>query len=561
MRILMPLLCVTIFAIILKSLDPLRSPVIAALDPWGWVFSARQILETGQITSFFWETGYTPLHAYLIAAIASLTRTDAYDVVRYLPVVFALNVIPVYMFAWYVFRSPYVAASTAVLTITARYYFMRSSIGIPEGFGQLLLMFTLLCLLRSLESHSRRYAACTCLLMTLSILYYHLTFAILAPFLIVISFLFDREKRKKIALTVAKMSLPAIAFSALVWYGRVASSFITTYAIEKGYYYPTPSFSPGLSGIPEVMAFSIGKTGALALSDMGYAVSILGVAGFAFLLLNRNLDARRRFLVVYATVLLGLTLLAVTLGNVTHIAGVSALAVYLFSWLTVPVAALAAFAIFGALTRAAEVGMAKPNSVIHTRFVLGILLIVIVALATTANLCAVNYYKAGVSSGGIGLLTAHYYYKCLTDDEYDALSYLRDNSPANSTILVVGIDSYIASYYAIVSRRTVISVHELTDSGGHLAASAEIVRPGDLVRENATLILIFDGNNQAVYIIRGIAITGLAVAQGKAPAPIQSIARIEGLVMKDAAAFIVFGNKQIQVEQIAVTLDEVSVEM
>jgi asparagine N-glycosylation enzyme membrane subunit Stt3 len=218
------LLLVAAFALLLKAYDPVLSPVIGALDPWGWVVQTRQYLAAGQLDLFFAKTGYPPTFLYMIAGVASL-GIDAYDVIRYLPIISSLSVIPIYLLINEIFESRGVAATTALLTVTARWHFMRTSIGIPEGLSHILLAFALYYMLRSLKTERWANRACAIVFMAATILCYHFTIAILTVFLILLLIFVRFSTRKKDLEVLASIVIPAGLFSGIVWYFWVVGSF------------------------------------------------------------------------------------------------------------------------------------------------------------------------------------------------------------------------------------------------------------------------------------------------------------------------------------------------
>lgn len=497
---------VAAFALLLKACDPILSPVIGALDPWGWVVQTRQYLAAGQLGLFFAKTGYPPTFLYMIAGVASL-GIDAYDVIRYLPIISSLSVIPIYLLMNEIFESRGVAATTALLTVTSRWHFMRGSIGTPEGLSHTLLAFTLYYLLKSLKTEKRTYRAYAAILMAVTILFYHFTLVILAVFLALLFFFVRFGKRKRDLKVLGSIVIPAMLFGGIVWFFWVVGPIIRTYFIAKFIDYQAPQVEASLPGVLYLLAYSIGKLGARGLGLLGYVMVVLALLGFASVLVSlgagKTMRREHGFLLVY---LASLTLLAFVLEtwyNVTGMAGTGASRIYVFSWLAMPVAAFAGQAIVtvsGLLRRA----MTRTFSVVSDKRLFRVILVSVTILTCLMNLSAINYYKAW-SGKGVGLLESHYYVKYMTDDEYRALEYIQKNAPFNSLILTVGVESGILGLQTVVSRRTMISIRNLVDEGGAVIADVEVIYP-DLSSSNITGVKISFGvsKGQHVYFISGI---------------------------------------------------------
>jgi hypothetical protein len=551
-----PLLPITAFALALKAYDPIRSPVVGALDPWSWVFFARYLLSTGRPHPFFFGAGYPPSHAYMVAAIASL-GIDAYEVVRYMPIVYSLNVIPVYLLALYVFESRRIAVLTSLLTATTRYHFMRTSIGVPEGIAQIAWTLTLLYLLKSLEVRRWTYRVPAAIFMAASILYYHFTMIILAPFLIALPFLRGFKGDKATLKVLGGVTIPAILLSGVAWYFRVLDSFIKVNFCSKAYEYRTPIVEASPKGSLYLLGYSILNIGAVTLSNLGYLLVISALLGFASLLLLRKvrgeMEARVRFLAAYLVVLSVLALTLKILYNFTHIAGAAPLPGYLFSWLAMPVAAFASYAIIMIL-EAPRRYLTQAFPIMRNKRSLRAISICILLCLCLVNLSAIDYYKVG-GGGGIGLLKGHYYYKTMTDEEYYGLKYIRDNTPVGSIVLVVGVEGLMLNYQAIASQRTVVSIRDLKDGEGTILADMEIVYP-DLSHENVTGVKVsFNfGEGRPIYFIDGIRNISLDVARRGGSPPFKKALmeeRLRNEIMRSTGWEYAYSNDQITVLQVS----------
>jgi hypothetical protein len=512
------LLLVAAFALLLKAYDPVMSPVIGALDPWGWVVQTRQYLAAGQLDLFFAKTGYPPTFLYMIASVASL-GIDAYDVIRYLPIVSSLSVIPIYLLMNEIFESRGVAATTALLTVTSRWHFMRGSIGTPEGLSHTLLAFTLYYLLKSLKTDRWIYRAYAAILMTVTILFYHFTLVILAVFIVLLPILVRFGERKRDLKVLGTVVAPAVLLSGVLWYFWVLGPIVQTYftATFPGYQAPR---GVSLYGLVYALGYSIGKLGAVSLSTLGYTMVILAFLGLAGLVvfgrLVKEMKREIRFLVAY---LVALGLLAFTLEmtyNVTGMAGTGITRLYVFSYVTMPVAAFAS----GAIARAPKVlqrFLTQSFEVVRSRRFSKAIPVAITILVCIANMSGINYYKAW-SGKGIGFLESHYYVKFLTDEEYYGLAYVRDNAPKNCIVLTVGVEEGILTHHATVSRRTMVSIRDLVDDGRYVLANVTIMYP-ELVSDQRQGRIGTDGQGASVYFISGVRKVSSELATGNEPPP------------------------------------------
>jgi len=516
------LVVVTIFAVVIKAFDPVRSPVVGALDPWGWTDTTRQFLATGQLSSLFTGAGYPPTFMYTVAAIASF-GVDPYEVIRYIPIAAAFIVVPIYLLTLDIFDSHAVAALTALLTVTARYHFMRTSIGIPEGLSYFFLVLTLFLILRSLKSGKWIYRATAATSMTIAVLYYHFTLIILIPFFCALPFLLKADKRTVTVKILGSIVIPSALAAGALWYFQVVGQIVAFYFGTSIRTYQVPTFERSLTGFLQVLAYSIGKTGAIALSNLGYMMAALGLLGFAcvvFFRAKQNKRLETSFLVTYLLVLAFLTVFLWTAYSL-GLAGAGDSSVYMFSWLTMPVAAFASYGIMvvsGTLWRnikgASRISLGKRQ--------IRAIAVAIVILVCLINLSAVNYYKAW-DGNGLGVLKNHYYYKCMTDEEYYALAYIRDNTASDSMVLTVGVDSSILTHHATVSQRTMISVTNVTVEAGNLIADLLIVYPeADTPsrRVSGVKITLNGGDGGGLYFIEGIRKVSVDVARKDGSPPL-----------------------------------------
>jgi hypothetical protein len=362
-------------------------------------------------------------------------------------------------------------------------------------------------------------------------------------------------KEKKATLKVlGGVTIPAILLSGIAWYFQVIDSFIHTYFSSKLYVYQAPLIKASLKDSLYLLGYSIVKVGAVALSTLGYLLAIFAPLGFAGLLLLRKfrgeIEARVRFLAAYLIISSFLALTLRIVYNFTNIAGTGDSSVYIFSWLAMPVAAFASYAI---ITILEALRRNLTQVFIITRNKRSLRAISVCVLLCLINLSAINYYKVG-REGGIGLLQGHYYYKCMTDEEYYGLKYIRDNTPMNSMVLVVGVEGLMLNYQAIVSQRTVISIRDLKDGEGAIIADLEIVYP-DLSSVNITGVKVsFCGDGRHIYFIDGVRNTSLDIAKkGGNPSFKKTLMeeRLRNEIMRSTGWECAYSNYQITVLRVS----------
>ena len=522
LRAYAPLIIVTAFTAVIKAVDPISSPVVGALDPWEWTAMTRQFMATGALSSFFTQTGYPPTFIFLVAALSSF-GIDPYQIIRFIPIATALNVIPIYLLALEIFRSHRVATFASVLTVTDGYYFMRTSIGIPEGLSHLFFAFTLLFILRGLISKRRRDLLLAVTLLTTSLLYYHFLFIIVIPFAVVLIFTFQLGRRYSAGILVTIIA-PALAFSAGAWYLRILPNMIRYYSgTTKFYTHQSPIVQLSATGIFGLAA-SVGNAMSFAVGQLGYILVLFGFGGFVLVFILRHVRHDFRagvgFLVIYVTVLALLTI-AMRLVYNLGLAGVGAGAssVYMLNWLVMPTAMLAGYAIVDGLDK---IGMSRAARLkrISYRTLVRVLTVVSIISLCVVNLSAINYGSVPDASGDLGILQSHYYFKVMTGQEYYAFDYIRQNTPRVAIVLAVGVEEPILTYEAIASERTVIGIQSVTVAGQNVTLSAFIAYPDRpitpaLPTANLSTIKM---NMQAqpqhpIYLITGIRKVNLDVAE------------------------------------------------
>ncbi len=543
------LLAITVFSFAIKAYDAIRSPVLAALDPWGWVAMTREFLATHELNTFFTQTGYPPTFMYFVAALTSF-GADAYDVVRYIPVISALNVIPVYLLTLDIFRSKRISTLATLLTITSRFYFMRTSIGVPESSAHFFVVFTLFFLWRALTTRRWTNVTFAAGFSAVSLLYYHFTLIIILPFLIALPF--AMKPRKETLRAVVATIIPALLISGIIWYFRALPNMIHYYTGTKVYTYQIPVFERSITGILRLLVYSGAKTGVVALSELGYvamALAVLAVLDLVFLQKTRaehqkGIDFQLTYLIVLAALAFGLRAVY-NLG----VAGAGDSSVYVFSWAAMPIGIFASYSTtsgFDALVSKLNLSSRK----ISLKHVSTIVAVALIISLTLANLSAINYYKAS-SEGGLGIMQAHYYYKPMTDQEYYALQYLREHSPSNSLVLVVGVEHQILSFQAIVAERTIVSIKNASVVGETITMSGSI-ESSSLQYTNLTQAELRMNNqtHEPIYLVIGIRMVSLDVARANGFPP-ASTTLLEQLLLRGISAHtVVYSNEQVTVLQI-----------
>ena len=547
-----PLLLVTVISFAIKMYDPLRSPVLAALDPWGWTIQARQFLATHGLNPFFTQTGYPPTFLYFVAGIAQVFRADPYDVVRFLPILTALNVIPIYLLAMEIFHSHRISALGSLLAVTSRFYFMRTSIGIPEGLALLFFTFALLFLLKSFSIPSWRNRLLAIASMAISVLYYHFTFIILIPILLILPL--GLWSRKRIVVReIGSTALPAFIFAGLVWYLPVLPNMIQYYFGTKTAAYARPTIEHSAGGLIRLAAYTVAKSSVLAFAEMGYVITVLALVGIVYLVRDRtkeNGSVGPRLLLTYLAVLVGLTLILRFVYDL-GLSGAGDSSVYMFSWLTIPASIFAATAVMFSINQLSRILHSKFPTKNFTRAT-KVAVICAIILLVLVNLNALNYYKA--PAGGAPIPDSFYYFKPLTNQEYYAFAYIRDNTPIDAQILVVGVEHTILVDQAVVAQRAVLGITNMTIVNQTIEFSGQIVYP-DNHYENITSGTIQENppSGQQVYVVTGIRYvsTGIAIVKGTPPATVVMNERLLTEQLADSTAYQTFyENSQVTVAQV-----------
>lgn len=547
-----PLLLVTIVSFAIKMYDPLRSPVLAALDPWGWTVQARQFLATHELNLFFTQTGYPPTFLYFVAGLAEVFHADPYDVVRFLPIIAALNVIPIYLLALEIFHSHRISALGSLLAVTSRFYFVRTSIGIPEGLAQLFFTFVIFFLLKSLSTPSWRNRLLGATSVAVSVLYYHFTLIILIPFLLILPL--GLWSRKRIVVReIGFTALPAFIVAGLVWYLQVLPNMLQYYLGTKAATYARPTFERSVGGLFRLMVYSVAKSSVVAFAEMGYVITLLALVGIAYLVRDRfreNEGFGPRLLLTYLAVLVGLTLMLRFVYDL-GLASAGDSSVYMFSWLAIPAAIFSASAVMFGINQIGENLHYKFPAKNFTRAI-KVAAICAIILLVLVNLNALDYYKA--PSGGGLIPDSFYYYRPMTNQEYYALAYIRDNTPTDAQILVVGVEHIILEEQAVVARRAVIGITNMTIVNQTIEFSGQIFFP-DAHYENITCGKIQENgpSSEEVYVVTGIRYVSIDIAriQGSPPATVVLNEQLlTGQLAGSTAYHMFYQNDQITVDEV-----------
>ena len=431
---------------------------------------------------------------------------------------------------------------------------MRTSIGIPEGLSHTLLLFTLYYVLKSLKTERWVYRACAAVFMTVTILFYHFTLAILAAFLALLPFLARFGAEKRDLKVLGSVLAPAVLLSGGLWYFWVTGSFVRTYydATYPGYQAAYAGISS--SGFFYTLGYSIGKVGAAALSTLGFTMTVLAFSELVGLIFFRKarkmIRMETRFLLAYLVAMALLAFVFQITYIVTGIAGTGITRLYIFSYLAMPVAAFASQTIVKASETVQSIVTQSLGVVRGRRFMKGIP-VVITVLVCLVNLSAVNYYKAW-SGKGIGLLESHYYVKFLTDEEYYALAYLRDNTPGNAIIFVVGVEEGILTHQVTVSRRTMVSITDLVDEGKFIIVNVTVMYP-QLISEHCQGKIRINGEGAEIYFIGGIKKVSSELAMSDEPPPPKKIAMehlLTDKILSSKGYECVYRNNQVTVSRV-----------
>ena len=479
-----PLLLVTGLSFAIRAYDPLRSPVLGASDPWYWTALTRKFLVTGDANDPpFTQLGYPPTFMYLMAAIARLASTDPYNVARYLPVAAALDVVPIYLLALTIFRSRVIAASGSLLTVTSRYYFIRTSIAIPEGLANFFVDFTLLFILLSLTKKKWAYIVFGVSFMAMSFLYYHFTLLIIIPFLVMLM-LAPRSPRRETVRTLLSIAGPALVLSGVVWYFWVLIPLVHNYTLPMDYA-NQPVFQRSIIGFLFLTMYSVAKSAAIPLAYFGYTETALSVAGIALVLMSRWARKESKdvsFLFAYLVTLVLLTVGYRIIFNATGSHVAELVTIYMYSWLTMPAAIFAGYGLGSGSNSFGRILTSKFRCISKQRAVKTTLVCMLILLCL-ANLSSLNYYKATSHYNvglGFGILQVHYYPKVMSDQTYYALDYIRHNSATGAIVLVAAEPFAAASAESMVAERSVLSISSITQGGSSWSINGQLVSPNSL---------------------------------------------------------------------------------
>ncbi len=385
---LLPLLVVVLCVFALRLYLALTDPVLRAIDPWWWapkIESYAHGLSIERIYEPLAPGGWGPIvyprgYPVLSALIALATGTSGYEVVRFYPVISALNLVPMYFLSFLISKSHRVATITIILVTISKWYSIRTSIGGAECFTHFWLVFSLVFLLLLRDQPTRRNIAAGVFFVTATVLFWHYPIAIYAVFLpfLAIASLGDRRYCKRL-LFVALMSTLAAGF---LWYFWAQPLQWDRMARGLGVY----SFFSA-PGIPLDL-----------VGSWGLVLLFLGSFGFLYVLAvqRSRKDPSKIFLVTYFVSVLVLVAVSSRLGWLGMYYG--------FSSLALPLAVFGAIGLVTAVDATAiafekhTAASPRPLRFAKTRWT-QILAVVFILIVMLANSSPANYMGETAYSG------------------------------------------------------------------------------------------------------------------------------------------------------------------
>jgi hypothetical protein len=455
---LLPLVVVVLSVFFLKLYFAFADPVLHAVDPWFWALQiesySRELTTEHLSQPLLDRPGYGYVvypRAYpLLATLVGLaTGTSGYEIVRFYPIISALNLIPMYFLSLVVSKSRRIAIISIVLVSVSKWYSIRTSIGNAECFTHFWLVLSLLFLLRLRDSPASRNIIASVFFMTMTLMFWHFTIAIYAVFLPMLSVVNLRNRAYCRRIALVAVSLVFIAGA--LWY----------FWVDPVGWAVSLAMKIGTSLLP-----TQGRSSVLGLSlveSWGYLLLVLGILGLVYVLAREDArrDAWKTFLVVYVSSILVLIILSLRMGF-------GSIVYYLFSSLAFPLSVFAAIALVTAVD-----AMQAVTPVLWTRTRTlprpfdctgrrqsQILILIVIIMVLLANSNPVNYggdttfsvsYN-GLITGGretvemncdvacrqdSGWIATFQYGKAfdaLSDDLYSALKWVRDNSGEQSCV-------------------------------------------------------------------------------------------------------------------------------
>ncbi|MEE8402263.1 MAG: DUF1616 domain-containing protein, partial [Candidatus Hydrothermarchaeaceae archaeon] len=478
-----PLALIGLLFFLIKIYAPLADPRAGFVDTYLFSTYTQEIISKGAEVNTIhpFSMGYVPGYFFITAFLTFFLDTGVYEIMRYAHVFSFLSAVPAYLFARHVFGSRRIALLAVTFMLSTRWMFMRTSISNAESMSHFFVILFLLMLLKTIEKPTVKNCLVASLLLTSTVLEYHMTLQFLVPFIIVI-FVFLGVRRlftktdpdiKNIIKTASLTVVPAVLVSGVLWffwnldrffYGRPAADYLTK----------------GLA-----TDLIIGKNTFLGLA---YHVRHIGLFEVVFLCagvilvalhIKQRRNIRYQFLLVYFVVLLFLIQ--------SRFFGIKALHTwYLFSWLTFPASMLAGYGFFNGM-KAVRGGLIKTDINIPAP---KILLVPAIVLILLVNFNGFNYHWYNHEASGAylfdervfldpgtylilqeivdenGFLSSYlyrdyygfYHPLSITLPEYEAFKEIKERTPPDSLILLWGCKK---AYMWGISERSALPLEDM----------------------------------------------------------------------------------------------------
>lgn len=505
MNFLPPILVVA-SVLALKLCLALTDPVLRAIDPWVWA----QIVEN--YSSEIPIAYYTPKGYQLLATLVALaTRTSGYEVVRFYPIIAALNLVPMYFLSFLISKSHRVATVTIVLVNICKWYSIRTSIGNPECFTHFWFAFSMVFLLLLRDQPTRRNIGGSVGFLTVTVLFWQFPIAIYAVFipLLCVAHFHDRPYRRRLVL----IAISSAVVAGSLWYFWAA---------------PTEWISLAQTTISSLSSPAMANSSPDLVGSWGYVLLFLGIVGFVYTFARpaSRQDPPKVFLATYflSTVVVIVASLFSSMANLVY---------YGFSSLALPFSIFAAIGIVSAVdtvTPALERWTATlPRQFGHVKgewsrtLVLLAIIIVMVASSSPSNYRGNTVYKywyepvyydqiVGTripfldeqSSRWIATFQYGKSFDAPSNDLYSALTWIRNHSSKQSCVSAFLIrPSSSNSPYEDPEPYSVLRRAFLTISERNLTEPTEFgsLLPGSLTEFRSRILEACGGD---VYFVTGI---------------------------------------------------------